>query len=230
MNYDKKYYGIYSGFVEDTNDPLDKGRIKFRCPQVLGDEDKAVSNWAKPVGGRIADHNTAYGTYYTTAVQPIGVNTATMVDSWVTADAVNTYAVADKIYVEETGDYFVQFAANVTKSNASAGTIDVWFTLNGSAISNSNTRVSLSGNGAQQTMTAAFIFDLTAGDYLEFFASAGATNVFIEPIAAGVAPATPGVIATLNLIGRWTPKYKQPIWVSFQGGDPDFPLWIGAQS
>lgn len=226
---DAKYFGVYSAYVESTDDPLSLGRITFRCPQVLGEEDKAVSNWAKPIGGAIAQVNYPYATFYTNTDQSIDINTATVINNWIEADTNRSYLDGNKFYVEETGDYFFQFSCMFIKTNASAGTADMWIRKNGIDIPDSNTRITLAGSNAEVTMTVGLILDLDAGDYLQMVSSASASNTLLSHSPAGVGPAVPGVIATLNLVGKYKPQYKQPIWVMFQGGDPDFPLWIGAQ-
>lgn len=40
------YFGKYRGIVTDNNDPRRLGRIKVKCPAVLGAN--AISNWALP--------------------------------------------------------------------------------------------------------------------------------------------------------------------------------------
>lgn len=41
----KQYFGKYRAIVTKIDDPLMQGRIKFKCPKVLGDYE---SNWAMP--------------------------------------------------------------------------------------------------------------------------------------------------------------------------------------
>lgn len=219
-----KYFGVYRGVVVDTADPLDKGRIKMLVPQVSGE---AVTDWAWPIGGAIGQNKYPYGTFLTQTDQSVGVNTATVVNNWIEVDTSRAYLDGNKMYVEETGDYFFQFSAMFIKTNASAGTADMWIRKNGSDIPDSNTRITLSGSNAEVTMTVGFILDLDAGDYLQLVSSASATNILISHNAAGVGPAVPGVIATLNLVGKWKPQPGSGVWAMFEGGDPNFPLWIG---
>lgn len=221
---DNSYFGIYRGVVIDNNDPDQKGRLRLLVPQVLGE---AVTDWAWPIGGAIGQNKYPYGTFYTNTDQTIDVNTATLVNNWIEADTSRSFLDGNKVYVEETGDYFLQFSAMLTKTNASSGTADVWVRKNGVDIPDSNTRVTLSGSNAEVVMAAALILDLDAGDYIQFVASASATNTLISHSPAGVGPAVPGVIATLNLIGKWKPQPNTGVWVTFEGGDPNFPLWIG---
>lgn len=225
MSHDEKYFGLYRGVVIDNNDPKNLGRIKMIVPQVMGEQ---VTDWAWPVGGAISQVSYPYGTFYTNADQLIGVNTATVVNNWIQSDVNKAYLDGTRIYVEETGDYFVQFSCMFIKTNSSSGTASMWLRKNGTDISDSNTRITLAGNNAEITMTVGLILDLDAGDYIQFVSSASHTNTYLSHDDAGVGPAVPGIIATLNLVGKYKPRPSQAVWASFEGGDPNFPLWIGA--
>ena len=43
---DKEYYGIYQGVVSNVKDPEKRGRIKVKCPDLLGDETESA--WCEP--------------------------------------------------------------------------------------------------------------------------------------------------------------------------------------
>ena len=105
----------------------------------------------------------------------------------------------------------------------------MWIRKNGVDIPDSNTRVTLAGSNAEVTMTVALILDLDAGDYIQFVSSASASNTLLSHSPAGVGPAVPGIISTINLVGKWKPQPGSAVWVMFQGGDPNFPLWLGGQ-
>lgn len=47
---DKRYWGSYFGFVRDTADPEERGRVRFFCPEVMGEEDTEETwlDWALP--------------------------------------------------------------------------------------------------------------------------------------------------------------------------------------
>lgn len=42
----RRFFGVYRGVVYSTDDPLNKGRIKLKVPQIMAD---AVTGWAWPV-------------------------------------------------------------------------------------------------------------------------------------------------------------------------------------
>lgn len=44
---EKKYYGLYQGIVTNINDPEKRGRIKVRCPEVLGGTTESA--WCDPL-------------------------------------------------------------------------------------------------------------------------------------------------------------------------------------
>lgn len=44
---EKKYYGVYQGIVTNITDPEKRGRIKIKCPEVLGGE--VESAWCDPI-------------------------------------------------------------------------------------------------------------------------------------------------------------------------------------
>lgn len=44
---ESKYYGMYQGIVTNNNDPEKRGRIKVKCPEVLGGNTESA--WCDPV-------------------------------------------------------------------------------------------------------------------------------------------------------------------------------------
>lgn len=229
---DKRYFGIYGGTVIDNNDPLNIGRVTLKVPQVLGESDISITDWAPAVNGAVSQLNYPYGTFITTANQSLTQNAATVVSNWQAEDTNKTNIDGTKIYVEETGDYFFQFSVVFSKSSANAGEADIWIRKNGTNVSNTNTTIHLSGSDAEVTVTVGFILDLDANDYIELVASTPSTNTLIKyhaPASTPTRPACPGVIATINLVGKWKPQPGSAVWVMFQGGDPNFPLWLGGQ-
>ena len=226
-----RFFGIYSAKVVDNKDPLNKGRVTLQILQPTG---TATTGWASPCLGAMSQTGFPYGTFTTSASQTVaGANTATVVNSSFVAQDVNKMSLSNgKIYIEEQGDYFVIFSAVFTKSNANSTTADLWLRKNGVNIPDSNTRVTVSGNGGETVMAASFILDLNPKDYLEFVFSSPDANTKITYYAASSSPtrpAVPGIIATVNLIGKFVPKPGTKVWAMFEAGDPEYPVWIGVQ-
>lgn len=227
----KQYYGIYRAFITESNDPAFLGRVKLKIPQVLGD---AETDWVDFVDGAVPQINYPYGTFYTNATQTVsGANTATVADNWVEDDANKTYLSGNKIYVEETGDYYLQFSALFSKNTSNSQEGDIWIRKNGQDINNTDTVFTIAGAGVHAVVTVGLLLDLEAGDYIQFvFSGASASTKLIYHAAASspTRPACPGIIATLNLVGKYKPKPGTPVWVMFEGGDPNFPVWLGGQA
>lgn len=224
------FFGIYRGIIVDSNDPKNLGRVKLKVPQVLGNND---TDWVDYVDGAISQVNYPYGTFYTNATQTVsGANTATVVNNWVADDTNRTYLSGNKIYVQETGDYFLQFSAVLSKSNANSQDADIWIRKNGKDLANSDTVVTLSGSSGHSVVTVGFVLDLKAKDYIQFVFSGASSSTQLVYHGAGTSPtrpACPGIIATLNLVGKYKPQPKTPVWVMFEGGDPNFPVWLGVK-
>jgi len=229
MTFDKRFYGVYKGIIADSFDPEKLGRVKLIVPQILGN---SVTEWVETTNGAIPNANMPYGTFITTASQTVtAANTETIVTNWQVEDASKMYLSGTRLYVEETGDYLLVWSAMLNKASASSAEVDIWVKINGQPVANSNTRGHLSGSDAETVLTASLILDLEAGDYVEFAFSSPSSSVTVQyyaPSSTPTRPAVPGVMATVNLIGKWVPQPGHKAWVMFEGGDPNFPVWMGA--
>jgi len=210
---------MYRGEVVNSNDPLKKGRIQFKCAQVYG---KAVSGWAWPVSGVPGQNRMPYGIFSSGVDQTLSSTTVVSFDR--TEDNTNIKLVdSTKLKVEEGGDYFFQFSAQFAKAGSSAGQADIWLRKNGTDIPRTRSRVALQGNPNELLATLNFIVDLEANDYVQIVAGiVSGTDISLEAFTNN-----PSIIASLNLIGKYKPKKGSPVWVMFEGGDPNFPIWIG---
>ena len=237
-NSDKRFYGIYRGICVNSEDPLKKGRITLQIPQILG---TVVTDWAWPIVGGLTQGAAPYGTFSSmTNVYQGGtttnlgvVSTATPIKLEITEDANGPYTDPtdrSKIYVNETADYFFEFSGQAAKGGGASAQIDLWIRKNGVDIPRSNSRYTLQGNPNEVLVTVAFILDLKAGDYVQVMfssASADAHLVAYSGLTVPTRPDIPSIIATINAIGKHIPQPGSGVWVMFEGGDPNFPLWMG---
>lgn len=230
MSHESKYPGFYRAIVADNADPEGLGRIRMIVPQVLGEH---ITDWAWPIGGAITQAKTPYGTWSSTQTQAVSAaNTATVV-TFNTTEDVNNFDLIDtsKFTATESGDYFFQFSAQFAKTGSSSAQADIWLRKNGQDIPRTNSRVTMQGNPNEVLITLNYILDLDPGDYIQVvFSSADATTSLIADLAGSspTRPALPSIIATINLIGKYKPKAGQAVWATFEGGDANFPLWIGS--
>lgn len=218
--HDNLYAGIYRGEVVDNNDPKKAGRLKVKVAQVMGEN---VTDWAWPVVGAAGWSKMPYGIFSSTATQTISGTTVVTFNT--TEDTTTVKLVnSSKLKVTDGGDYFFQFSAQFSKTGSSSGQADIWIRKNGTDIPRSRSRVTLQGNPNDTLVTLNYILDLEPSDYVQVVAAPvdGTTGIHLDTYTNN-----PSIIASLNLIGKYKPAAKTPVWVMFEGGDPNFPLWIG---
>ena len=224
-----KHYGMYRGVVADSNDPDGLGRVKLIVPQLFG---QSVTGWAWPVGGQLTQSKLPYITVTKINSQTVtAADTATIV-SFTNVEFSNNMYLEDntKIVATESGEYFLQFSVVFAKNTSTSANVDIWYLYNGTPIPRSNTRAVTTGNPNEVTVTVAGIMPLEAGDYIQLAFSSPDENVRITSFTGltnPVRPDMPGIVFSANLIGKWRPQPNTGVWVMFEGGDPNFPLWLG---
>jgi hypothetical protein len=112
-----------------------------------------------------------------------------------------------KLTVTHPGVYNLQFSIQFTNTDTQIHDVDVWVAVNGSNVSNTNSRFSVpnSHGGTDGHLIAALnvFLSMQSGDYVELYWATNNTGVRIEHIAAASSPtrpATPSVIATMSFV------------------------------
>jgi hypothetical protein len=112
-----------------------------------------------------------------------------------------------KLTVTHPGIYNLQFSIQFTNTDTQIHDVDVWVAINGSNVSNTNSRFSVpnSHGGTDGHLIAALnvFLSMQSGDYVELYWATNNTGVRIEHIAAASSPtrpATPSVIATMSFV------------------------------
>lgn len=112
-----------------------------------------------------------------------------------------------KLTVTHPGIYNLQFSIQFTNTDTQIHDVDVWVAVNGSDVSNTNSRFSVpnSHGGTDGHLIAALnvFLSMQSGDYVELYWATNNTGVRIEHIAAASSPtrpATPSVIATMSFV------------------------------
>lgn len=248
---DKRFYGIYRGIVKDVNDPTGKGRIKMQVPQILG---TAVTSWAWPIIGVPENKKVPYGSFFDYTDQYAGSRTATANTSGggalantpiamrlgTTDSTATQYTFVDgpygtQITFEKAGIYNLQWSGQFESSNVALQDVSIWLKQNGVDIDGSTGLISVPGtHGAANGHTIVgwnYLINARAGDYVELWWSSANENVYIAAYPTNTSPvwpATASVVATVDLVGGFVPLPGDGCWVMFEGGDPNFPLWLGA--
>ena len=110
-----------------------------------------------------------------------------------------------KITVANAGIYNLQFSAQLSR-NAGNNTvvINIWLAKQGSAVSYSNTKITLTGNSDAAKAVASwnFLISLNAGQFVQLMWSVSDVDLIIEATgAAAPAPEIPSLIVTMTQVG-----------------------------
>jgi len=112
-----------------------------------------------------------------------------------------------RITAQHTGIYNLQFGAQLDNPSNTNEVVDIWLSVTGSNIPNSNTSVSINkaqaGNIGKLVAAWNYMIPLSASQYVELKWSSSGGNIIL--LATGSAsnpdrPATPSVIATITQV------------------------------
>lgn len=103
------------------------------------------------------------------------------------------------------GKYNIAFSAQLHQTNSS-GIVNIWLAKNGTAITNSNTKATITANNPYYVAAWNFFVDASAGDYYQIMWSSDSGNSVLEHEAAtgsgaSTHPAIPSLIVTVNQVG-----------------------------
>jgi len=161
-----------------------------------------IATWDYVQSGR---HGSS-ASYWSTEDQTGTVNSIqpmTITDNdWETGISV---ANNSRITMANTGKYNIAFSAQLRQTNSS-GVVNIWLAKNGTAVANSNTKVSMSANDPWNVAAWNFFVDAAANDYYQIMWSSDSASSKIEAEAATgsgatLHPAIPSVIITVNQVG-----------------------------
>jgi len=142
-----------------------------------------------------------YGSFYDTTTQYVSApNTPTYwnIDTMVEARGIYIESL-NKIVVSSSGVYNFQFSAQLDKIGGGKQYADIWIMKNGVNVTESNTKVLLSGNNDKAVAAWNFVLSMNSGDYLQFvFSSPDATTHLTYIPAAPPIPSTPSLILTVT--------------------------------
>lgn len=145
-----------------------------------------------------------YGSFYSTQDQTLAKDAVGPL-TFNNTDLSNGVSVVSnsRITIANAGVYNLQFSAQIHHigGGGSGETINVWFSKNGVDIADSNTRYTVTSSTKYSVAALNFFVNASAGDYYEIVWSTDNANIVIEYEPAGVHPAIPSVILTVNQIG-----------------------------
>ena len=106
-----------------------------------------------------------------------------------------------RITVAQAGLYQIAVSNQYTSSNSSSKDVQTWLRVNGTDVTDSNSYVTLNGNGVNVIFSTTYSLSLLAGDYVQVMWASNDTAVSINYIAAtGYSPASPSTIVSVTQI------------------------------
>lgn len=152
--------------------------------------------------------NNYYGSFSDTTTQVVnGVNTPTAWSANTTEISNGIYIVdGSKITVSNNGIYEIGYSAQIEKTVAGGDAIvTIWAKLNGNNIDRSSSTITLPNQSAYQLPFVSYIFDLYAGDQIEFYFSstvAGTQITTLSGLVTPTRPVSPSLILVAKAIGN----------------------------
>ena len=153
------------------------------------------------------EQTTAYHKHYLSAYSTqtqtnTGGGTAHCVMSFNNVTTDDDIAVVDgtKLTPNHAGPYNIQFSAQLDKTDSNADDIDIWLAINGTAVPDSNTRITLPTNNAKTVAAWNWVTNLTKTEYAEIYWYSADIDMrlYAEPAQSNpTRPAIPSVIVTM---------------------------------
>ena len=145
------------------------------------------------------------GSFYLTTQQTIPViNTAYTIPFTNTLESnqISIGATTSHIVTALSGYYNFQFSVQLAKTSGGTVNVWVWPRVNGVDISNSNTKIQLTGSSSSESVAAwNFVLPMNGGDYFELCWAADDTSAIIKAETANsFSPAIPPVILTATFV------------------------------
>jgi hypothetical protein len=165
-------------------------------------------------GGSGSFFNTAtgsYGSFYDTTTQTNPVSNIARSMSFNSTDITNGVSISGStspfntyIKTENAGVYNIQFSAQIDKTDSGTDVIDIWLRKNGINLTDSATKLTLTGNNTKVVAAWNWFVSSATNDYYQIIWSSADTNIrlFAEP-ASGIHPGIPSVILTVNRIDQF---------------------------
>lgn len=108
-----------------------------------------------------------------------------------------------KVTVDTTGVYNFQFSAQLNKNSGGSSAIDIyiWAAIDGVAVPETNTRVTIQGPSSYTVAAWNFVLNMTAGHYFQLIWGSADSHAQVEYVTSpAMGPAVPAVILTVTQV------------------------------
>jgi hypothetical protein len=209
------YLGDWSSVVNGTYIKVDDANSRIELSKGIytgGSEgtigDVLVSQGAGFAAQWTAPSIAAHGLFYDITTQPTAGSVEELMEFGNTSISSDVSIVNNglgnptEITVAQTGVYNIQFSAQLTKTGGTAADVNIYIKKNGTAVSFSNTILTLANNNHFSVAAWNFFVQLNAGEYAEIAWYTTNSDVTLEatPIVSPPVSGIPSVILTVNKI------------------------------
>ncbi len=151
--------------------------------------------------------NNYYGSFSDTTTQVVnGANTPTAWSANTTELSNGIYIVdGSKITVSNDGIYEIGYSAQIEKTQGVGANVTIWAKINGNNVTRSSSTISLVNNSIYSLPFVSYIFDLYAGDQVEFYFSSPSEHIQITTLSGlttPTRPVSPSLIIVAKAIGN----------------------------
>ena len=137
--------------------------------------------------------NVAQGPFAANTIQAFTLNQT----DWQTGVALQS---GSQIKMVNAGKYNIAFSVQFHQLNSSS-VVNIWLAKNGVAMPDTNTKMSITANNPYYVAAWNFFVNANANDYYEIIWSSTDNHTVAEVEPAGIHPAVPSIIVTVNQVG-----------------------------
>ena len=106
-----------------------------------------------------------------------------------------------RVVTSNAGVYNFQFSAQLHKTSGSVGYVYIWFRVNGTDITDSASKIALSGSQAETIAAWNYVTSMAASDYFEIMWSTSSTDCqLLRNTSTSPVPGIPSIILTVQQI------------------------------
>lgn len=155
---------------------------------------------------------TSHGVFLSTVTQPYTGSTTTgtsngqpvYFDSAIDAESGINFSGTTGFNLTSSGDYLCNLSAILDQTSGTNVSYEIWFTLNGAMVTDSNTRVTNATATVEQVLAVPVILDIVAGDTigLRWYCTSANGTIKATTAVGAVRPRTPSIIVSINKISE----------------------------
>jgi hypothetical protein len=169
-----------------------------------------ISSLSGSGGGGFNTATGSYGSFYDTTTQTNPVGNIPRSMSLDTTDITNGVSVSGStnpfntyIKTENAGVYDIQFSAQVEKTDSGTDDIVIWLRKNGIDLTDTATRMTLTGNATKVVAAWNWFVNSAANDYYQIIWQSADTGMRLYAEPQDGTPGIPSVIVTVNRVDQF---------------------------